>query len=153
MTFKCWGTTVVVSDLGFMMRFWIPMTEVFVTMNSFTITKKWKSIGLPTDLCHSNDMKVVLPNFAKDHCFWTLWTLNYADCISFACIHYFHMAHNQAKQFKKILILNFGKTWSNCNRCGRGPIICLSPSVCDAFPSGSTQLIFIIFCRRFFHIY
>ena len=30
---------------------------------------------------HSNNMKVVLSNFAKHHCFWTLWTLNYVHCI------------------------------------------------------------------------
>ena len=59
--------------------------------------RKWKSMNLSMDLYHSNNMKAILPNFAKDHCFWTLRTLNYADCISFACIHYFHVAHNQAK--------------------------------------------------------
>ena len=63
--------------LGFTTRFWISMTELFVTMNSFPITeKKRKSMHLSMDLWHSNNMKVILLNFAKDHCFWTLRTLN-----------------------------------------------------------------------------
>ena len=37
------------------------------------------------DLWHSNNMKVILHEFAKDQCFWTLWTLNYAD-LSFVLI-------------------------------------------------------------------
>ena len=35
--------------------------------------------------------------FAQDHCFLTLWTLNYVDYIPFSCIGYFHTALNQAK--------------------------------------------------------
>ena len=87
-----------------------------------TNRKKWKPVDLSIDLWHSNNMKAVLPNFAKDHCFWTLWTLNYVDCIPFSCIYYF-----------QILSLNFQKTWLNLQLCGRGPIksvwfIC--PSLC-----------------------
>ena len=48
--------------------------------------RKWKSMDLSIDLWHSNNIKVILPNFAKDHCFWTLWTLNYVDFIPFSCI-------------------------------------------------------------------
>ena len=44
------------SDLGFTTRFWISVTEFFVTMNSFTITMKWKSRNLSMDLWHSNEM-------------------------------------------------------------------------------------------------
>ena len=70
--------------------------------------RKWKSMDLSMDQWHSNNMKVILPNFAKDHCFWTLWTLNYVDCIPFSCIDYF-----------RILFSNFWKTWSNLQLCGR----------------------------------
>ena len=108
------------TDLGFTTRFWISVTEFFVAMNSFTITVKWKSRDLSMDLWHSNKMKVILPNFAKDHPFWTLWTQNYVDCIPFSCIDYF-----------QILFLNYRNTWLNLQLCSRGPIksvlfICLS---------------------------
>ena len=53
--------------------------------------KKYKSMGLSMGLWHSNNMKSILRKFAKYHCFWTLWTLNYVDCISFSCIDSFHM--------------------------------------------------------------
>ena len=63
---------------------------------------------------------------AKDHCFWTLWSLNYADCIPFSCIDYF-----------QILSLNIRKTWSNLQLCGRAPI----KSVWFIFPP-----VYISFC-------
>ena len=83
---------------------------------------KWKSTDLSTDLWYSHKIKVTLPNFAKYHCFWTLWTVNYVDFIPFSCIDYF-----------QILFLNFRKTWLKLQLSGRGPIkavrsIC--PSVC-----------------------
>ena len=49
------------------------------------------------DLQHSSNIKVILCKFAKDHCFWTLWTLYYVDCVDS-----FHTAHNQAKYLKKV---------------------------------------------------
>ena len=94
-------------------------------------------MDLSMDLWHSNNMKIILRNFAKDHCFWTLWTLNYGDCIPFSCIDYFHMAHNQVKQWK---------TWSNLHLCGRGPIISV------LFICLSTSL-FVCFWRIFLRIY
>ena len=64
---------------------------------------KWQSLDLSMDLWHSNNMKVILPNFAKDHYFWTFWTLwNYVDCIPLSCIDYF-----------LVLFSNFRKTWLN----------------------------------------
>ena len=78
--------------------------------------KKWKSMDLLMDLWHSNNVKDILPNFAKDHCFWTFWTLNYVDCIPFSCIDYF-----------QILFLNFRKTWLNLQLSGRGPTYNISP--------------------------
>ena len=92
------------SDLGFTMKFWISMTELFVTMNSFTISGR----NVNGSVSFKQYVKVMLPNFAKDHCFWTLWTLNYVDCIPFSCIDYF-----------RILFSNFWKTWSNLQLCGR----------------------------------
>ena len=90
-------------------------------------------------------MKVILLKFAKDHCFWTLWTRSCIDCIRFSCIDYF-----------QILFSNYQKTL-NLQLCSRGPIksvlfICPSvcPSFCDAFSSGSTLWIFWIFCMRIF---
>ena len=83
---------------------------------------KWKSMDLSMDLWHSNYTKVILHNFAKDHCFWTLWTLTYVDCIPFSCIDYF-----------QILFSNFQKTWLNLQLCGRNPIksvLFICPSDC-----------------------
>ena len=53
-------------------------------------------MDLSMDLWHSNYMKVILHNFAKNHCFWTLWALDCVDFISFSCIDSVHMAYNQA---------------------------------------------------------
>ena len=71
--------------------------------------KKWKSMNLSMDLWHSYNIKVILSNFAKHHCFWALWTVNYADCISFYCIDSFHYSSQSSQQFKKILFSNFRK--------------------------------------------
>ena len=59
--------------------------------------KKKKSMDLSVNLWYSNNIKVILHSFAKDICFWTLWTLRYVDCIGFSFIDSFHMAHKQAK--------------------------------------------------------
>ena len=67
-------------------------------------------------------MKIILLNFVKDHCFWTLWTLNYGGCIHFSCIYSFHMAHNQTKWLKKVLFSNSERTWSNLHLSRRGSI-------------------------------
>ena len=106
------------SDLGFTMKFWITMTELFVTMNSFTISGR----NVNGSVSFKQYVKVMLPNFAKDHCFWTLWTLNYVDCIRFSCIDYF-----------QILFSNFQKTWLNLQLCGWNPIksvLFICPFVC-----------------------
>ena len=95
------------SDLGFTTRFWNLCYNELLHDNR----RKWKSMDLSMDLWHSNNLKVILPNFTKDHCFWTLWTLNYVDCIPFSCIDYF-----------QILSLNFWKTWWNLHLCGRSSI-------------------------------
>ena len=112
-------------------------------------------MNLSMDLWHSNNMKVILLKFVKNHCFWTFWTLNYVDCIPFHSIDSFHIVHNQAKQFKKILFSNFRKVWSNLHLYGSGPIksvlfICpsLCLSICDAFFLGSTQWIFFNFLHE-----
>ena len=82
--------------------------------------KKLKAMNLAMGLWHSNNMKVILRKLTKDHWFWTLWTLNYGDCIPFSCIDSFHMAHNQAKLFKEMLFSNFRKTWSNTSVFAEG---------------------------------
>ena len=96
-------------------------------------------------------MKVVLPNFAKDHCFWTLWTFNYVDCIPFSCIDYF-----------QILFSNFWKTWLNFQLYGRGPIksvLLIFPSFClwvclwCIFLRIYSLDFFQFFVRRYFAIY
>ena len=56
-----------------------------------------KSLDLSTDLWLSNNIKIILRNFAKELCFWTIWTPNYVDCIPFSYINSFQMVHNQAK--------------------------------------------------------
>ena len=82
-------------------RFWIFTTELFVIMNSFKITERNKNKWIYQWIC---DIQIIwklsyfnLLSSLKDHYFWTLWTLNYVDCIPFSCIDSFHMAHNQAE--------------------------------------------------------
>ena len=58
------------------------------------------------DLCQLSNMKVIL----------TLWTLNYADCLSFSCIDSFYIAHNRANLFfKKILFSYFEQNQTAIN--------------------------------------
>ena len=45
------------SDLGFTTRFWISITELFVTMNSFTITERNKNQWIYQWIC---DIQIVL---------------------------------------------------------------------------------------------
>ena len=106
--------------------------------------RKWKSMDVSIDLWHSNNMKVILPNFAKNHCFWTLSTLNYVNCIPFSCIDYF-----------QVLFSNFQKTWFNFQLCCRSPVksilfisrsVCLY--VCEAFSSSSSLWIFLNFLHE-----
>ena len=117
-------------DFGFMTRFWISTTELFVIMNSFLITERNESMDLSMDMWHSNNMKVILCKFAKDDC------LNTELCslflFFFICIDSFHMAQNQANWFK-ILFSNFWKTWSNLYLCRRGPtksVLFINSSFC-----------------------
>ena len=109
-------------------------------------TTKWKSMNLSMDLWHSNNMKVIFPNFAKDHCFWTLWTPNFVDCISLSCIDYF-----------QILFSNFQKTWLNLQLYGRNPIksvLFICPSVCLMhFPQDLLSAFFNFFAWGYFPIY
>ena len=44
-------------------------------------SKKEKSTDLAMDLWHSNTMKVILCKFLLRIIVWTIWTLNYIDCI------------------------------------------------------------------------
>ena len=106
--------------------------------------RKWKSMDVSINLWHFNNMKVILPNFAKNHCFWTLSTLNYVNCIPFSCIDYF-----------QVLFSNFQKTWFNFQLCCRSPvksILFISPSVClyvcEAFSSRSSLWIFLNFLHE-----
>ena len=63
-------------------------------------------IGLDLDL--TMDLLIF-----DDKSIFKLWTLNYVDCIPFSCIDSFHMAHNQANSFRKVLFSNYRKIWSN----------------------------------------
>ena len=119
-------------------KFWISMTELFVTMNSFTITEGSGNQWIYQWICDIQIIWKFLRNFAEDHCFWTPWTQNYVGCIPFSCIDYF-----------QILLSNYQKTCLNLQLCRRGsiklilfiyPSVC--PSVCDVFSSGSTLWIF-----------
>ena len=74
------------------------------------------------DLWHSNNIKFILRNFAKDHCFWTLWTLNYVDCIFFLALIlsiWLTIKPNNSRKFHSRISK---KTWSNLYLSGRGPI-------------------------------
>ena len=109
------------SHLGFTARFWISMTEPFVTVNSFMIAEGNENQWIYQWIC---DIQIIwkLPCLIllRIIVFWTLWTLNYVGCIPFSCIDYF-----------QILFLNFRKIWLNLQLCGRSPIklvlrVCLS---------------------------
>ena len=52
-------------DFGFMTRFLISTTELFISMNSFTITERNKNQRMYQWIC---DKKVILRKFAKDDC-------------------------------------------------------------------------------------
>ena len=86
----CFDFNLMGSDLGFTTRFWISMTELFVTMNSFTMAEINRNQCIYQWICDIQIIWII----AKNHCFWTLCTLNYVDCIPFSCIDYFHMAHD-----------------------------------------------------------
>ena len=106
------------------------------------------------DLWLWSNMKVICRKFTKDHCFWTLWTLTYVDCIPFSCIDSFHVAHNQPYNLRKFcfrisekhdqtFIFVEGVLWNqSCSSVY--PSVCTY--VCDTIFSGSTQWIFLIFC-------
>ena len=103
----------------------------------FTITKRIKNPW------HSNDTKVILPNFAKDHCFWTLWTLNYIGCISFSILILSIWLIIKPNIWRKYYSPIFERTWSNLHLCRRGPIksvlfdcpsVCLSVGLWRIFP-------------------
>ena len=120
-------------------RLWFGIHKKILNFHDWTLCynelfhdnrRKWKSMDLSMDQWHSNNMKVILPNFAKDHCFWTPWTQNYVDCIPFSCINYFQISEKH--------------DWTS-NFYGRSPIksvLFICWSVClyvfDAFSSGST---------------
>ena len=132
-------------------RVWVGIHNKILNFHDWTLCynelfhdnrRKWKSVDLSMDLWHSNNMKVILPNFAKDHCFLTLWTLKYVHCIPLSCIDYFQN-----------LFSDFQKTWLNLQLWGRSPIksvLLICPSVClydfDEFSSGSILDFF-----NFFH--
>ena len=57
------------------------------------------------DLWQLSNMKVIL----------TLWTLNYADCLSFSCIDSFHITHNRANLFFKKIFSYFEQNQAAIN--------------------------------------
>ena len=66
------------SDLEFTTIFWISMTELFVAMNSVTVTERNINNGFINDLWHSNNMNVILPNFCSGSLFFN--SLNFELC-------------------------------------------------------------------------
>ena len=130
-------------DLGFTTRFWISMTELFGTMNSFVITERNENQWIYQCIC---DIQIIWKLSYLISLRIIVFEPFYVDCIPFSCIDHF-----------QILFSNFQKTWLNHQLCGRNPIksfmfICLSG--CDAFSSESTLWIFKIFCMKIFcHIY
>ena len=65
-------------DFRFMPRFWISTTELFVIMNSFTITEGNKNQWIYQWICYVQIIwKLSYINFLRI----IVWTLNYVDCI------------------------------------------------------------------------
>ena len=98
-------------DLGFTTRFWISMTELFGTMNSFVITERNENQWIYQCICDIQiiwklsyliSLRIIVFELFKH------WTV---DCILFSCIDYF-----------QILLSNFQKTWLNLQLCDRNPI-------------------------------
>ena len=133
------------SDLGFTTRFWISITELFVTMNSFTITERNKNQWIYQWIC---DIQIVLK-------------LSYISLLRIIIFDYFTYDSQSTQIILKNVIHEFPKSMMKAPSLQKGPIkwvlfICPSvcPSVCDAFSSVSTQWIFKFFCMRIFsHIY
>ena len=123
--------------MGFVTRFWDFMTELFVIMNSFMIAEinknKWiyqwfYDNQIIWKLSCVNLVRTILVELFE---LWTFWTMLIVY-VPFSGSESFHMAHNQAKYFKKILFSNFWKT-SNRYLCGRGPVksvLFICPSAC-----------------------
>ena len=79
-------------DFGSMTRFWISMTELFIIINSFTITERSKIQLIYQWVCGIQIIwKLSCVSFLR----MIVWALNSA----FFFIDFFHMAHNQAKLF------------------------------------------------------
>ena len=66
------------SDFEFTTIFWISITELFVAMNSVTVTERNINNGFINDLWHSNNMNVILPNFCSGSLFFN--SLNFELC-------------------------------------------------------------------------
>ena len=137
----------------------ISMTELFVIMNSLTITEKNKNQWIYRWIC---DIQMI----------WKLSDVNLLSIIVFELLKRWIMfivslflvlifsiwltikLNNSIKFCSQIS----EKIWSNLYLCGRGPIksvLFVCPSVClsvrrDAFFSGFTLRIFLIFCMRVF---
>ena len=109
------------------------------------------SVDLAIDLWHSNNMKVILLKFAKDHCFWTFWTLNYVDCLFLALVLslFSSIKPNKLRKFY---------SWTSKKHdhlCGRHPIksfLFLCPSACLSVLLWHIFLrIYSVGFRNFFH--
>ena len=116
-------------------------------------------------LWHSNNVKAILLKFAKDHCFWTLWTLNYVDCIPFSCFLVLILSilltikPNNLRKFYSQIFKKHNQTFIFAegvrqNQPCSSAHLFVCPPIFDAFLSGSTQWIFLIVCMKLFcHIY
>ena len=67
-------------DLGFTTRFWISKTELFVTVNSFTITERIKNQWIYKWICDIQIRSLFLKSFNTE---------NSVDCIPFSYIDFF----------------------------------------------------------------
>ena len=67
-------------DFGFMTRFWISTTELFLIMNSFAITERNKIQCIYQWIC---DIQIIWNLSYMNLLGIFVWTLNYVDCIFF----------------------------------------------------------------------
>ena len=141
-------------DFGLMTRSWISKTELFVIMNSLTITEKSKNQWIYQWIC---DIQIIWKLSYINLLRIVLLTLNYVDCI--LLLHWFFPYGSQWIQIIKMKNMIKPLFWQKGyykitpdHLCICLPIfLAASLSAClwHTFPV-STQRIFLIFCMKIF---
>ena len=147
----CSNLNLTAPEYEFTMRFWISTPEPFVIVNPFMMTEATKNQWIYQLIC---DIQII-------------WKLSYINVPRIIVFELFEQWFTLIVFLFLVLILSIWITMKPNNFafpknislyvCGRDPInsvlfvsspVC--PSVWDAFLSGSTKWVFLIFCTRIF---